>query len=226
MGTTPGRDGRPTATRWEIIGYRLRIWTPPRDVEIPPVSWRKVWMWVAAITAAIAIVVIFVAPAIDSTKQRRAAEERRAEAASLQRARVRLIAEQRAHHGRSAAVARLYAAGEDVAAREALLADVSGGVGDDARARVAAGRLDGPIRSMRCSYRSGAPAGVRVQLDCLAVTSVIGDAAAPQGYIGHPFVAAASLRDGRYAWCKENPPSGEGLAGRGVAVALPAECIR
>ncbi|HUR85063.1 MAG TPA: hypothetical protein VMY78_06930 [Solirubrobacteraceae bacterium] len=191
MGASSGPDGRPRATRWEIIGHRLRIWTPPRDVEIPPVDKRVVGIWLAAIAAAVAVV------------------------------------EQRARRARSTTAARLHATGDDDAARAALLADVRTRVGNDAGARVAAGKLDGPIRDVRCKYRPrGGDVGVRVQLDCLAVTSVIGDAAKPKGYIGHPFVAAGSLRDGRYAWCKENPPPGEGFAGRNVAVALAPECLR
>ncbi len=227
MGAPSGPGGRQRATRWEIIGHRLRIWTPPRDVEIPPLDKRRVAIWLAAIAAAVAVVAIFVAPAIDSSKQRTAAQERRDEAASARRLRARLVAEQRARHARSARAARLHATGDDDEARSALLADVRRDVGDDAGARVAAGKLDGPILDVRCAYRPrGGDAGVRVQLDCLAVTSVIGDAAKPQGRIGHPFVAAGSLRDGRYAWCKENPQPGEGFAGRGVAVALAAECLR
>ena len=30
------------ATRWKILGAWLRIWTPPRDVEVPPVPLRAI----------------------------------------------------------------------------------------------------------------------------------------------------------------------------------------
>jgi hypothetical protein len=161
--------------------------------------------------------VTLVAPAIDRSKRRTAAEERRTHAALVARERARLVVEQRPRHGSSSAVARLRAEGRDAAARAALLADTRLHVERDVRARVAAGKLDGPIRDVRCRYRSG-DAGPRVHVECLAVTSTLVRPKAPTVYVGHPFVVAASLRDGRYAWCKENPPAGEGFAGRGVAV--------
>jgi hypothetical protein len=215
----------PRATRWEILGARLGIWTPPRDVEIPPVSQRAVAATITALVLATVAVVTIVAPAVDRSKQRTAAQERRAHTAAVAKARTRLIAEQRARRARSPAVARLHAAGRDAAARAALLADARAHVDRDVRARVAGGALDGPIRDVRCQYRSH-DAGPRVHLDCLAITSVLVRPKAPTVYVGHPFVVGGSLGDGRYAWCKENPPAGEGFAGQGVSVALPAACTR
>jgi hypothetical protein len=220
-----GPAGEPRATRWEILGARLRIWTPPRDVEIPPVSRRAVVSTIAVLVLATVTVVKLIAPAIDHSKRQTAAQERRTHAALVASERARLVTEQRARHGRSAAVARLHTAGRDTAARAALLADARLHVERDVRARVAAGTLDGPIRDVRCHYRTG-DAGPRVHVECLAVTSVLVRPKAPTVYVGHPFVVGASLRDGRYAWCKENPPGGEGFAGQGVSVALPAACTR
>jgi hypothetical protein len=218
-------SGPPRATRWEILGARLRIWTPPRDVEIPPVSRRAVAATITALVLATVAVLTLVAPAIDRSKQRAAARERRAHTAIVAKERARLVAEQRAQRGRSPVVARLHAAGRDAAARGALLADARAHVERDVRARVAGGKLDGPIRDVRCHYRSD-DTGPRVHVQCLAITSILVRPKAPRVYVGHPFVVGASLRDGRYAWCKENPPAGEGFAGQGVAVALPAECTR
>ena len=39
------------ASRWEILGAWLRIWTPPRDVEVPPVP-RRLLAAVAGVIAA------------------------------------------------------------------------------------------------------------------------------------------------------------------------------
>jgi hypothetical protein len=220
-----GPAGQPRATRWEILGARLRIWTPPRDVEIPPISRRAVTLTIAALVLATVAVLTLVAPAIDRSKRRTAAQERRAHAAAVRRERARLTVEQRARRGRAPAVARLHADGRDAAARAALLADVRAHVDRDVRARVAGGTLDGPIRGVSCQYRTNEP-GPRVHLECLAVTSTLVRPRAPTVNVGHPFVVGASLRDGRYAWCKENPPPGEGFAGQGVSVALPAACTR
>jgi hypothetical protein len=56
-----------------------------------------------------------------------------------------------------------------------------------------------------------------VHVECLAIASILVRPKASTVYVGHPFVVGASLRDGRYAWCKENPPAGEGFAGQGVS---------
>jgi hypothetical protein len=222
---TSGTPDRPRATRWEILGARLRIWTPPRDVEIPPISRRAVAVTITALVLATVAVVTLVAPAIYRSKDRTAARERREHAASARSERARLALEQRAHHARSADAARLHAAGRDAAARAALLADARAHVDRDVRARVAAGKLDGPISDVRCEYSRG-DSGSRVHLDCLAITSTLAARQGPSVNVGHPFVVGASLRDGRYAWCKENPLPGEGAAGRAISVALPAACVR
>jgi hypothetical protein len=103
-------------------------------------------------------------------------------------------------------------------ARAVMLADVRARVARDARARVAAGTLQGPVRRVRCRYEPAGP-GARVRLACLAVTS-----ATAAALVGQPFVVTGSLRDGRYAWCHENPRPAEGASGTGIAVRLPAAC--
>ncbi|MEA2139427.1 MAG: hypothetical protein QOG56_2577, partial [Solirubrobacteraceae bacterium] len=53
------------ASRWEIVGAWLRIWTPPRDVEIPPFPRRRALVAavvLGGVAAALALAVI--APAI------------------------------------------------------------------------------------------------------------------------------------------------------------------
>jgi hypothetical protein len=170
-------------------------------------------------------VLTLIAPLLDRSKERTVAQERRAHSGFVERERARLFADQRAQHGRSLAAGRLYAAGRDGAARAALLADARAQVDRDVRARVARGDLDGPIRDVRCQYRTG-NGGARVHIGCLAITAPVVQGRAPTVYVGHPFVVGASLRDGRYAWCKENSPPGEGMAGRGVSVPLPAVCTR
>jgi hypothetical protein len=220
-----GPSDRPRATRWEILGARLRIWTPPRDADIPPVSRRAVALSISALALAVVLAVTVIAPALDRSKERAAAQERRTHSAFVTRERARLIADQRALRSRAPAVARLYAAGRRAAAGTALLADVRAHVDRDVRARVASGELDGPIRDVRCNDRGDEP-GARARLDCLAVTATLVRPGGRTVYLGHPFVVAASLRDGRYTWCKANPRPGEGSAGQGTSVPLPAACRR
>ncbi|MDX6682617.1 MAG: hypothetical protein QOG94_2656 [Solirubrobacteraceae bacterium] len=207
------------ASRWEIVGAWLRIWTPPRDVEIPPFPRRRALVAavvLGGVAAALALAVI--APAIDAGKQRRAAHEARVRAAAQRAERERLTLDQRPHAARATAVARLSRAGRPAASRAALLAAVRASVANDARARVASGAFERPIEEVRCRYLASG-GGADVQLSCFAVTSRTSRVA-----VGQPFVVAGSLVDGRYAWCHENPGAGEGAAGVGVHVALSRAC--
>jgi hypothetical protein len=222
--TPAGQADRSRASRLEILGARLGIWTLPRGVEDPPpISRRAVAIAVAVIAAAAVVLVIVVIPAIDDSKDRAATRERRAHDAFVARERARLVAEQAVHRGTSADAARLYRAGRDAAAHAALLAATRADVGRDARARVAAGALDGPIRAVRCAFQPP-ERGARVHLECLAVTATLVQGTRTTARAGHPFLVAGSLRDGRYAWCKENAPPGEGASGTSVFVPLPAAC--
>src|SRR3712207_7944463 len=38
--TTLFRSEEHRLSRWEVLGAWLRLWTPPREVEVPPVPWR------------------------------------------------------------------------------------------------------------------------------------------------------------------------------------------
>jgi len=207
------------ASRWEILGAWLRIWTPPRDVDIPPVPRRALAVVVLLCAAAIVFGLTVIAPAIDRSKQRGAARQARDDAAFERRERARLTLDQRPRTARAPQAARLHAARRDAQARAALLADVRARIMRDARARVAAGTLEGTVRSVRCRYRAGESGPPRVYLACLAVST---QTAALR--IGQPFVVAGSLRDGRYAWCHENPRPAEGASGTSIAVPLPAAC--
>jgi hypothetical protein len=206
------------ASRWEILGAWLKIWTPPRDVEIPPVPRRAVALLAAFCVALAAVVVVVIAPALNDAQERRDAREARVTAAAQRAERVRLRHDQRVHRARAGQAARLYAADRRAQARAALVADVTAGVRRDADARAASGEFDQATTAVRCVDRPGG-AGERVLLRCLAISSQNS-----RVRVGQPFVVAASLRDGRYAWCHVNPPPGEGSAGRGVFVALAKAC--
>ena len=167
---------------------------------------------------AVVAVILLVAPALDRSKQRVAAGEQRRAAVAARATRARLRHDQRAQTARAPSVTRLYGAGREAAARAELLRAARTSIMRDARARVAAGEFEVPVRSVRCRPEPGAVAP-RVQLACLAVTTENA-----RVRVGQPFLVAGSLRDGRYAWCHHNPPPGEGFAGVGVDVPLPAAC--
>ena len=106
----------------------------------------------------------------------------------------------------------------------------------DARARVRAGALDGPVIGTRClpgpatSTRLALeddPRAVRLPYDCVALKSRF--EAPPDrgrrriGLFGHPFRAVIDERRRTVTWCRVFPPAGEG--GRSLAVvALDPAC--
>ncbi len=215
-------EPKPRAAWWEVLGAWLRVWTPPRDVEIPSPR-RALVAAIALVTVTAIVVITLVAPAIDRAKDRDAAASARASAAATSALKARLTAEQRAHRGRAPQVARLFAAGRREASLVALLAAARTSVDRDIRARVAAGALPGPILRVRCAPRER-ERGARVHLDCLAITADHVHKRIHEVLLGHPFVVGASLRDGSYAWCKDNAKPGEGSFGKSTQVPLPAAC--
>jgi hypothetical protein len=206
------------ASRWEILGAWLRIWTPPRDVEIPPVPRRAAALLAAGCVAVVVVIVVVIAPALPDARERSAAREARADAAARRAEVVRLRHDQRVQTARATAAAGLFAAGRRAAAHAALVAGVRASIERDADARAETGEFDRPTRRVRCVDRRAA-SGASVFLRCLAISSET-----PRVRLGQPFIVAASLRDGRYAWCHVNPPPAEGAAGVGVFVALPRAC--
>lgn len=223
---TTGPADLPRATRTEILGFRLGIWTLPRGVQKPPpVSRPALAVALLTLAAAVGAIAAFAVPAIDGAKARSAARDLRDHAAVVARLRARLTAEQAPQRASAPAAARLHAAGDDGAARAALLRAVSTSVDRDARARIAAGALAGPVRGVGCRYE-GPLAGPRLQISCLATTARIVAGHPTSARTGHPFLAAGSVTDGRYAWCKANAPPAEGSTGTSVYVQPQAACLR
>ena len=208
------------ASRWEILGAWLRIWTPPRDVEIPPIPWRAVALLGVAVVAGVVTIVLVLVPAFDRSKERVAASDQRRAAAVRRDETARLRFDQRPHSARAPLVARLYRAGRRAAAQAALERHAAASVLRDARARVVSGEFERPVRSVRCRPR-GRLVPPRIRLSCFAVTTQT-----RQASVGQPFIVGASLRDGRYAWCHLNPPPAEGASGAGLFVPLPTVCSR
>ena len=125
-----------------------------RYEALPSVAALPAWIWrrlpraakVALALLALAAIglVILLSPGIDESKD----ERRQAESERLSRLREQRVAEQREEQ--RPRVRRVEPAGADLAARAALLATVRTAVERDARRRVAAGALEGPIRRVTC----------------------------------------------------------------------------
>jgi hypothetical protein len=219
-GDRPGRGG---ADRYEplpgIAGLPAWIWRKlPRPARIA----------LALLPVAVVGLLLLLAPGIDESKDERArAERERREQATAEHLE-RLRAEQQPRFRRGEP------AGENLARRAALVGAVPAAIEADARRRVAAGALDGPIRSVECepfprtADGRGAhldPDEVRGRYTCLAVTSVVtANERNEAGVIGHPYRVMVNFDTGRYAFCKVSGRPGEFSIARQPFAPTPAVC--
>jgi hypothetical protein len=177
----------------------------PGFAELPGWLWRRtgvgarvaVGLLLLFVAAALAVLV----PSIGTSKDSRAAAERRAAAAQRAPELRRLAEEQRPRFARSRAPSR-----------PGVMTDLSASIVSDARARVAAGRLTGPILRAECERFPRTVGGLPPERDpsvrtgryaCVAVTADIARSAGGEaGAIGHPYRALVDFATGRYAFCK------------------------
>jgi hypothetical protein len=153
----------------------------------------------------IAFVLAF-GPRIERSKQERAVVQAQQRAQTVAARAERLREEQRPRRGRGPP------AGADLRARERLLGEVAAAIRADARERVAARLLAGPILRVECEPFPRTLGGTAPHDDpsvrtgryaCLAVTSELPTASrAPAGTGGHPYRAGIDFQTGRYAFCK------------------------
>jgi hypothetical protein len=213
---------------------------PARDryEPLPGIAQLPKWIWgklpraarigLALLPVVVIALVLLLGPGIDESKDERADAERQ-RLAQLDAERVeRLRAEQRPRF-RSGAPA-----GEDLAARASLVAALAPAVQADARRRVAAGELDGPIRDVQCEPYPRSADGRGAHLDpaqptgrysCLAVTRAVAATESNEAAaIGHPYRALVDFDTGRYAFCKVSGRPGEGSIGREIPVTVPRVC--
>jgi len=185
---------------------------------------------VAVLLAAIAL------PFIASWRDDAAEERARDAAAQKER-----IAAEKVRQERDAKPVRAkglaLAAGEDpIAHRERLVAAAQDRITEDARARVAAGTLDGDIKGTECGPypRTEArrlaeqdPATRLARYDCVAYTSKFDAPGANgkkrTGLFGHPFWLVVDFDTSRMVWCKVTPRAGEGGSVL-ITVPVPAPC--
>jgi hypothetical protein len=175
-----------------------------------------------AIGALVAAVVLGVAaavaiPAIDTGKEKGAAQ-RRAQAQALERAEARrLRIDQAPHRGAD----RSLPAGLSLAARRrALEADLRSAITADTRARARAGKIDGPIAYTSCSRAEiGGEehlAAVLGRYRCLAINKTVRSVPGNTFQTGYPFVATIHYRSGTYVWCKTNTNLAERASEGGI----------
>jgi hypothetical protein len=91
----------------------------------------------------------------------------------------------------------------------------------EARRRVRARRLDGPVRRTKCEAPVEIEGGM-LALDCVAVTTE-----GPGGAVlGHPFVAAVSADGGSVTFCRRRLGAGEGGSLSDAFVPLEPPCAQ
>jgi hypothetical protein len=206
----------------ETVGAWLRVWTPPRDVEVPPVPVRGLLVGGAVALVLLGAAAAVIVPAIDDSKQRAAAVQAREDAARREASRRETIREQRPRTLDAASLRPAAGApgAEVVAAREGLLRRAETAISDDARARADAGELDGnpqgtqcepyPKRSDRADWPDRDPAAARGVYDCLVFVRAVPVTETSQGgQVGYPFRAVLDFERFSVTWCKTNPVPGE-----------------
>ena len=184
-------------SRWEILGAWLRLWTPPREVVVPPVPWRKVAVGGVLLLVAAAVGIV----ALLNTESDRDAAERRAARATAARHEAFLADVER----RQAPQRGRGPAGADrVSTRRALLAAAQVPI-----EAAAAERSPKPVRGVNCepfphSLDTTPPtddlARPAAAYDCVAVTSRFAT-----GIIGAPYRLVVHFDTGRFAFCEIVP---------------------
>ena len=125
------------------------------------------------------------------------------------------------------------AAGEDpLAHHERLLRFGEQRITQDARARIAAGSLDGKVEGTLCDIfpategRRAAerdPATRIARYDCVAYSSKLKSAQGRTAVFGHPYWLVIDYERPRLTWCKVIPRAGEGGSVL-VSVPVPEPC--
>ena len=213
-----GRDARTRDERCPHCGASFFA-RPPR------LGGRARWLLAALALVALAAGVAVVLQAQEDREGRQAAER-----SAAIRAEARRLRQVQAPHRGAARDLRVPAGAtraQRLAARRALVAAAERSITRDARARAAAGELEGPVSGTVCGPILRDPDAVpddRVlskaigRYDCVAVKgegSVRNQRGTTVGRLGHPFVAALNFRRFTYVWCRNTPPPSE----RGEALA-------
>jgi hypothetical protein len=217
------------ASIFEIVGAWLHIWTPPRDVDIPPVPWRRLAIWTGVAIVAVGAALAVLVPRIDSAKQSRAAKDAAALAHAQAANRARIIAEQRPRHGSDEALKPAAGAGvaEKALARTQLVHKVEAAIFADSRARARAGEIRPVSGPTTCAVTPGTPVGGRIGVfDCFTVKGRIPSTSGNVGgTIGYPYRAVVDFGSYSYTWCKTEQLPGERLIpDPRLVVQLPEAC--
>jgi len=213
------------ASVFEIVGAWLHVWTPPRDVEIPDVPWRKLALWGAAGAVVLGIALAIMVPRITTGKRERAAEAAAQQARADAANRERVIKLQQPRTGAAASLkpAAGASAADVAAARQRLVTFVESAITTDAKKRAARGEMS-PVRGpTTCTHSAGKGDNV---FDCYVVVRDVPKIATSEaGSIGYPFRAVLDYATFGYTFCRVEQFPGEHLIpDPRKVVELPAAC--
>jgi hypothetical protein len=232
-----GGETKRKASLPETIGAWLKVWTPPRDVEVPPVPVRGLLVGAAVLLVVAAGAAALIVPAIDDSKDRAAAADAREAAQRRAESRRETIAEQRPRRLDAAALRPSSGApaAQRIAARTALLQRAETAISADARRRAQTGELQGRPQGTECeAYPKRAPgdgperdlAVTRGVYDCLVfVRAIASTETNVGGQLGYPFRAVLDFDRFAVTWCKTNPVPGERVVpDPRTVIELPRAC--
>jgi hypothetical protein len=225
-----GGETQQRANVLEIVGAWLHVWVPPRDVEIPPVPWRKLAFWTAAGLVVLGAALAIMVPRIDQGKARRTAAANAVSARIRESEHRRIVAEQTPRRGADVALRPHTGASPVVqqGARQQLVSHIAAAVLADAKQRVVQHTVPFPVSGpATCAPHPGTNLSGRFGvLDCFVVAAKIKKTAntAP-GEAGYPFRAIVDFRRFTYTWCKvEGIPGEMSIPDPRLVVALPRAC--
>jgi len=227
MEGTAGNQRRASAL--EILGVWLHVWTAPRDVEVPPIPWRKLAIWTGVGALVLGIALAIMIPRINEGKSERAASAaaEQARVRALNRERVIKLQQPRTGEFASLKPAKNAGPAAEVAARAQLVAGVETAITADAQKRAAAGEISKVQGPTTCTHTAGTPeSGPIGVFDCYTVVRKVPKVKTNvAGSIGYPFRAVVNYSTFTYAFCRTEQFPGEQLIpDPRTVVQLPAAC--
>jgi hypothetical protein len=213
----------------EIVGVWLHVWTAPRDVEIPPIPWRKLALWTGVGAVVLAIALAIMIPRINDGKAERKAQAAAQQARAQKANRARVIKLQQPRTGGFADLkpAASASTAEIAGARQQLVVSVESAITADARKRAAAGEISKVQGPTTCTHTAGTPTTGNVGVfDCYTVVRKVPKVPTNvAGSIGYPFRAVLNYAAFTYAFCRTEQFPGEQLIpDPRTVVRLPAAC--
>ena len=203
------------ASVFEIVGAWLHIWTPPRDVPIPPVPWRKLAIGTGIGAVIVGIALAIMVPRIDDSKTEYAAEYAAFKERVRQENVARINKSQTARFGDAKALlpAAGASAAEVEAAKAQLMDKVEADMYADAKARAQTGEIKPVTAPPTCDRAIGTPeTGPVGVFNCFIQTTPIEQSSKNlAGALGYPFRAVVHYDTFTYAWCKAELVPGEKL---------------